>query len=270
MRSEPIALLTAMYASRGDRIVRDPELCNALLTDGCPECRKEIAILMNTIRCGAAQELLGSTAPYQSLRARLIQKVQDEQGLTPEAACWGVDTWREALRGGAPKAPTPERPAPPQPAPPVAPQPVRPVPVPAPQGARPSPLLNALIYAVGCFLVYWVMGLGLMLVVGMVFQTTSHSSELMMSIFAYLTQVGMFAFFTRVSGLVGTLAYFVFFPDHRDFSMRPRALGGGVAGAIAFFMMTVSTEIPNGVVVVAIVIGGLWGVALSKYRRVVG
>jgi hypothetical protein len=103
MRSEPIALLTAMYASRGDRIVRDPELCNALLTDGCPECRKEIAILMNTIRCGAAQELLGSTAPYQSLRARLIQKVQDEQGLTPEAASWGVDTWREALSGSAPQ-----------------------------------------------------------------------------------------------------------------------------------------------------------------------
>jgi hypothetical protein len=248
MRSEPMAVLKTMYANRGDRIVRDPELCDAELKDRCGECKREIAILVNTVRCGAAQELLGSTAPYPSIRARLIQKVQDEQGLTEEAASWGVDTWREALTGSAPEAAS-------EPAPKAATKP-------APQKARDLEFPNVLIWAIGSFVLYWGFGLFLMLVVGMVLQTTSHSTELVMSIYTFLMRVGMFTFFTRVSGLTGALAYFV--SQRGKFSLWPSALGGGVAGAIAFVMITMGTDIPNGVLVGAIVLGALLGAALSK------
>jgi len=112
MRSEPKQVLKAMLAAKGDRIVRDPELCEALLRDGCGECRKEIAILVNTVKCGAAHEVYSSSAPYASLRARLVQRVQDDQGLSAEAAAWGIDTWREALTGSAQQEQTP--PAPPK------------------------------------------------------------------------------------------------------------------------------------------------------------
>jgi hypothetical protein len=103
MRSEPREALKAIYANKGSQIVRDPDLCEALLRDECAEYRKEIAVLVSAVKCGAAQELYSSAAPYDSLRARLVQQVQDDQGLTAEAASWAIDTWREALSGTLPE-----------------------------------------------------------------------------------------------------------------------------------------------------------------------
>src|SRR5438552_825131 len=105
MRSEPVEALKKIYAKHGSGIVRAPELCEASLSAECAECRKEIALLVDAVKSGAAQELCSSAAPYDNLRPRLVQQMQDDQGLTADAAAWAIDTWRQALSGAVPEQP---------------------------------------------------------------------------------------------------------------------------------------------------------------------
>jgi len=112
MNSQAIDALKAAYKTQGERLVADAALCDAMLRDHCPDCRKEIAILVSVVRCGAARQIsFASSAPFSSLQSRLVERVRDEQGLAAEAAAWGVNAWRQVVSGGSAAPPEPvERP----------------------------------------------------------------------------------------------------------------------------------------------------------------
>ncbi len=99
MKIQALEALKVSYTQQRDTLIQDAARCEALLRDACPDCRKEISVLVSVVKSGAAQEIASASesTPFASLRNRLIQRIEDEQGLSHEAATWGVDGWYEVV-----------------------------------------------------------------------------------------------------------------------------------------------------------------------------
>ncbi len=97
--------LIAAYTEKGDLLVRDAQLCEAMLLDRCAGCKKEIAVLVGAVKCGVPSEIgsRSASSPAAALRQVLISRMQDQQGFATDAAAWAVDTWREAITGSREK-----------------------------------------------------------------------------------------------------------------------------------------------------------------------
>lgn len=108
MKSEADAILRALLHDHGPGLCQDPRRCEALLRDHCPDCKREIFVLMGALRCGVVAELLATSIklPPPLLMTRWAARLEQDLAMTPEAARWGVACWAAALERVAPADPT--------------------------------------------------------------------------------------------------------------------------------------------------------------------
>ena len=107
MNDEVREVLKALVAQYGQELCTDRQRVEGLLRDYCGQHRREIAVLVSTVREGVAQELRG--APGTSVDSlvfhRLVQKLDYNVGIAEDYARWAVTTWAEALGRHAPAQP---------------------------------------------------------------------------------------------------------------------------------------------------------------------
>ncbi len=103
-----LARLIALY---GVSIAHDANRCEGLLRDTCPECTREIFVLVHAVRQHVTDDLLTPrhTLPLALAEAFLVKRLEDELGFSGEVARWAVTCWAEAL-GCADPAPSPAKP----------------------------------------------------------------------------------------------------------------------------------------------------------------
>ena len=98
-----LARLVALY---GIAIAHDANRCEGLLRDTCPECSREIFVLVHAVRQHVPEDLLTPrhSLPLALTEAFLVKRLEDELGFSGEVARWAVAAWAEAL-GRADPAP---------------------------------------------------------------------------------------------------------------------------------------------------------------------
>ncbi len=137
--------LRALIVKHGPEICSDARRVESLLKDLCPQDRREVAVLVAAVRSRVPDELArcSDAGLVKGRLANLAQRLEDESGLSHDAAAWSVDSWALALGTisepsftAAPSAARPA-PAPHVPTPPPPPPPPRPH-IPAAPGAPPS------------------------------------------------------------------------------------------------------------------------------------
>ncbi len=99
MNNLPRQTLRQIIAKYGQDLCSDARRCEALLKDLCGEYRREINVLTNALEERVPLDLLaaGKSMPRELLLTRLTRRLEDNLGLTPEAALWAVDSWALAL-----------------------------------------------------------------------------------------------------------------------------------------------------------------------------
>lgn len=86
----------------GRSVCDDPARCEALLQESCGDYKREIFVLVSTLKEGAIADLLTSqkSVPRKILLNRLTKRLQNNLGLSREAAYWAVESWALALEMG--------------------------------------------------------------------------------------------------------------------------------------------------------------------------
>ncbi|PNK15010.1 hypothetical protein [Cylindrospermopsis raciborskii] len=98
MNDLPRQKLKEIIIQHGRSLCDNPQRCEAFLRDYCGGYRREIFILISALKQDAAKDLLNSNnVPLELLVSRLIKKMQNELGLTEEAAHYAVESWAQAL-----------------------------------------------------------------------------------------------------------------------------------------------------------------------------
>lgn len=99
MNNVPRQTLRRLIAKYGNDLCGDARRCKALLKDLCGEYLREINVLTNAIEERIALDLLaaGNSMPRQLLLTKLTRRLEENLGLTTEAARWAVDSWALAL-----------------------------------------------------------------------------------------------------------------------------------------------------------------------------
>jgi len=101
--TEPREKLKEIISRNGDEILQDQDRCEGLLKDHCGLHRREIAALVGALEERVPLELKSSwqsAMTPEAMRSRLVQRMQDNRGLTPDLADWAVDAWSYALGVG--------------------------------------------------------------------------------------------------------------------------------------------------------------------------
>ena len=96
----PREKLRMILEKNGEAILQDSDRVEGLLRDHCGSYRKEIAALVGALNERVPLELKGSwqaAMTPEAMRARLVQRLEDNRGLASEVAAWAVDTWSYAL-----------------------------------------------------------------------------------------------------------------------------------------------------------------------------
>lgn len=99
MNNAPRQVLRRIIAKYGNDLCGDARRCEGLLKDLCGEYRREISVLTNAIEERIPLDLLaaGSSVPRDLLLSKLAKRLEDNLGLTLEAAHWSVNSWAIAL-----------------------------------------------------------------------------------------------------------------------------------------------------------------------------
>jgi hypothetical protein len=99
MDNLPRQKLCELLTTYGRSLCDDPRRCEGLLRDVCGEYKREIHVLVNALKERVVADLLGSRGgvPQEVLFARLSQRLQDNLGLTQDAAAWAIESWALAL-----------------------------------------------------------------------------------------------------------------------------------------------------------------------------
>ena len=99
MNTEPRQTLRSLILKHGLDLCSDAKRCQGLLRDLCGAHHREVNILIGALREHVPLDLLAgrNSMPQGLLMARLIKRLEDHQGLTAEAARWGVESWALAL-----------------------------------------------------------------------------------------------------------------------------------------------------------------------------
>lgn len=103
-------MLRRIIAKNGRDVGGDARRCENLLNDLCGSYRREINVLVNAVEERVPLDLLASsrTVPRELLLTGLEKRLENQTGLTAEAARWAVETWALAL-GSATDAEIEER-----------------------------------------------------------------------------------------------------------------------------------------------------------------
>jgi len=99
MNNFPRQMLCQLSAKYGKEICSDVRRCQGLLNDLCGSYRREINVLVNAIEESIPLDLLAAanSMPPELLLTRLEKRLEDQTGLTAEAARWAVESWALAL-----------------------------------------------------------------------------------------------------------------------------------------------------------------------------
>jgi len=99
MKDLPRTILKDLVQRYGESIAQDPFRCEALLRDTCGACGREIFVLVSAVRQHVPLDLLAPrhNLPLSLMKGFMIKRLQDELGLSDEAARWAVETWADAL-----------------------------------------------------------------------------------------------------------------------------------------------------------------------------
>lgn len=99
MNELPRQKLCEIIIQYGQDVYDNPQRCEGLLRDFCPQHRKEIAVLVGALKDGIPSQLRASknSVPQTILLARFSKRLQDNLGLAEEAAIWAVESWALAL-----------------------------------------------------------------------------------------------------------------------------------------------------------------------------
>src|ERR1700751_4331654 len=99
----PREKLKELMEKNGDRLLQDRDRCEGLLKDYCGGHRREISAIVGALEQRVPLELKSSwqtAMTPEAMRARLVQRLEDNRGLAPEIANYAVDTWSYALGVG--------------------------------------------------------------------------------------------------------------------------------------------------------------------------
>jgi len=99
----PREKLKELVERNGDSLLQDPDRCEGLLKDHCGAHRREISALVGALEERIPLELKSSwqtAMTPEAMRARLVQRLEENRGLAPEVANWAVDAWSYALGVG--------------------------------------------------------------------------------------------------------------------------------------------------------------------------
>jgi hypothetical protein len=99
----PREKLKELVAKNGDALLQDPDRCEGLLKDHCGAHRREISALLVALEERIPLELQSSwqtAMTPEAMRARLVQRLEENRGLAPDVANWAVDAWSYALGVG--------------------------------------------------------------------------------------------------------------------------------------------------------------------------
>jgi hypothetical protein len=83
----------------GHQIADDPEKCERLLKDCCPEHRREIVALVSAIKEGLVRRLIstGREQPTNAIVRLLSKTLEEDIGLDSNLSRWAVESWGIAL-----------------------------------------------------------------------------------------------------------------------------------------------------------------------------
>ncbi len=99
----PREKLKELIEKNGDSLFQDRDRCEGLLKDYCGGHRREISAIVGALEERIPVELKSSwqtAMTPEAMRARLVQRLEDNRGLAPEIANYAVDTWSYALGVG--------------------------------------------------------------------------------------------------------------------------------------------------------------------------
>ncbi len=99
----PREKLKELIEKNGDGLFQDRDRCEGLLKDYCGGHRREISAIVGALEERIPVELKSSwqtAMTPEAMRARLVQRLEDNRGLAPEIANYAVDTWSYALGVG--------------------------------------------------------------------------------------------------------------------------------------------------------------------------
>ncbi|MGA2161324.1 MAG: HEAT repeat domain-containing protein [Methanoregula sp.] len=119
MNDSARTMLARLISRYGASVARDPNRCEGLLRDTCPQCSREIFVLTHAVRQHVTDDLLvpRHTLPLSLTEGFLAKRLEDELGFSGDVARWAVISWAEALgiADPAPPAAAPKKPAAPNP-----------------------------------------------------------------------------------------------------------------------------------------------------------
>jgi len=99
----PREKLKELMEKNGDGLLQDRDRCEGLLKDYCAGHRREISAIVGALEERVPLELKSSwqtAMTPEAMRARLVQRLEDNRGLAPEIANYAVETWSYALGVG--------------------------------------------------------------------------------------------------------------------------------------------------------------------------
>src|SRR5688500_14926601 len=102
--------LSGIVASHGIAIVGDARRLRNLLRDLCGDQRRDVFLAVTAVEQRVPAELLGAPpfVPRAVLVGQLGRRLQQDCGLSEEAAAWAVEVWVAALGISFEGGPAPE------------------------------------------------------------------------------------------------------------------------------------------------------------------
>jgi hypothetical protein len=115
MSPQPLEAICHLSETYGRALFRDPQKVEAMLRDLCPEHKREIFLLVSSLKEQIVPDLMSAQVgtvggvPEEVIVARTRRKLADNLGFTEECAVWAVDSWLQASRilATAPDVPLP-------------------------------------------------------------------------------------------------------------------------------------------------------------------
>jgi hypothetical protein len=99
LHDAPRRALAEIIARHGPELSTDVRRVEGLLRDHAGAHRREIAVLMAAAEERIPRDLLATEPglPLEMGRSRLVQRLEEQRAINPEAARWAVAAWAEAL-----------------------------------------------------------------------------------------------------------------------------------------------------------------------------
>ena len=97
MNNEVRQILCDLLAHYGHSICNDPYRCKALLKDYCGQQKREISILIASIKAQIPRDLINASKGFHIFKPNLINRLHEHHGIAHEFTEWAVDSWAFAL-----------------------------------------------------------------------------------------------------------------------------------------------------------------------------